>query len=263
MKKKFTWILIAVLLVVGIVGAGGLYNHLSEEHKGNQLQEWDGIPFNPPVQGNSGGDPIVPPEEPDPIVPPEEPDPVVPPEEPDPVVPPEEPDPIVPPEEPDPIVPPEEPDPVVPPEEEEPPKPPVTLQVPDFTVLDENGKEVKLSDFAGKPIVLNFWATWCYYCKQEMPAFDRAYKENPDVQFLMVNATDGQQETVAGVKKYLAENGFSFDVFFDTKGEALYNYGVNAFPMTFFINAKGEPVAYASGMLDYETLLQGIAMIKE
>ena len=248
MKTKIIWILTAVLLVVGIVGASALYQHLGEEYQGNQLQEWNGIPFNPPVQGNSGGDPIVPPEEPDPVVPPEEPDPVVPPEEPDPVVPPEEPDPVDPPVEPDPV---------------EPPKPPATLQVPDFTVLDENGNEVKLSDFAGKPIVLNFWATWCYYCKQEMPAFDRAARENPDVQFLMVNATDGLQETVDGVKKYLAEKGFSFDVFFDTKGEALYNYGVNAFPMTFFINAQGVGIAYASGMLDYETLLQGIAMIKE
>ena len=233
MKRKFTWILIAVLLAVGIVGAGGLYNHLSKDYEGDQLQEWNGIPFSPPVQGNSGGDPAAPSKEPDPTIPSEEPDPTVPSEEPDPSVPSEE------------------------------QEPPVTLQVPDFTVLDENGKEVKLSDFAGKPIVLNFWATWCYYCKQEMPAFERAYKENPDVQFLMVNATDGQYETVEGVKKYLAENGFSFDVFFDTKEEAVYAYGVNAFPMTFFINAEGEPVAYASGMLDYETLLKGIAMIKE
>ena len=62
---------------------------------------------------------------------------------------------------------------------------------PDFTVTDENGKEVKLSDFKGKPAVLNFWATWCYYCKEEMPDFNTAYKKYPEVQFLMVNATDG------------------------------------------------------------------------
>ena len=71
---------------------------------------------------------------------------------------------------------------------------------PDFTVYDGDGNEVHLSDYKGKPVVLNFWATWCYYCKEEMPDFDRAYEKYPDVQFLMVNATDGIQETMASAK---------------------------------------------------------------
>ena len=139
----------------------------------------------------------------------------------------------------------------------------VEMTTPDFTVLDYEGNEVKLSDYVGKPIVLNFWATWCVYCKMEMPDFDKAYKEYPDVLFLMVNATDGQYETVDTAKKYVEDEGYSFTVLFDTKGEAERAYNVTGWPTTFFINAKGELVAYASGALPFETLQQGIGMITE
>ncbi len=83
---------------------------------------------------------------------------------------------------------------------------------PDFTVYDVNGNEVSLSDYKGKPVVLNFWATWCYYCKEEMPDFNKAYKEYPDVQFLMVNATDGVQETKEKAMQYVKDEGFDFPV---------------------------------------------------
>lgn len=141
--------------------------------------------------------------------------------------------------------------------------PKVTLSVPDFEVLDYNGNKVKLSDFAGKPIVLNFWATWCYYCKLEMPDFNKAYKEYPDVVFLMVNATDGVSETVQRAKKYVEDEGYDFDVYFDTTGQALYAYGISSFPSTFFINANGELVARRIGMLDYAMLEQRISYITE
>ena len=132
---------------------------------------------------------------------------------------------------------------------------------PDFTVLDMNGNSVKLSDFQGKPIVLNFWATWCYYCELEMPDFNEAYKKYPDVQFVMVNATDGVQETVSGVKKYIQEKGYDFEVFFDTKGEAAAAYYVSGYPMTFFIDESGAPIVYANGMIDLATLEECIGMI--
>lgn len=69
------------------------------------------------------------------------------------------------------------------------------VAAPDFTAVDGEGNEVRLSDYQGKPVVLNFWATWCGYCKEEMPDFQTAFEKYPDVQFLMVNATDGVQET--------------------------------------------------------------------
>jgi thiol-disulfide isomerase/thioredoxin len=134
---------------------------------------------------------------------------------------------------------------------------------PDFTVFDENGNEVKLSDFRGKPVVLNFWATWCYYCKEEMPDFNKAYEAYPEVQFLMVNATDGVQETKEKAMQYVKDEGFQFPVVYDTEMDAVSAYYVQSFPSTFFINANGELVTYANGMLDYDTLVKGIGYITE
>ena len=129
-------------------------------------------------------------------------------------------------------------------------------------MLDYSGKEVKLSDYVGKPIVLNFWATWCYYCKVEMPDFERARKENPDVLFLMVNATDGVSETVESAKGYIEDNGYGFEVVFDTLGQARDAYYVSGFPTTYFIDEIGNLVAYARGAIDYDSLIHGIGMIK-
>ena len=137
------------------------------------------------------------------------------------------------------------------------------LAAPDFTVLDSEGNEVQLSDYVGKPIVLNFWATWCYYCKEEMPDFDKAYEAYPEVQFLMVNATDGVQETMESAQEYIQQEGFQFDVFYDTQLEAVNAYYVTGFPATYFIDAQGNLVTRSRGMLDYDTLVKGIGMITE
>jgi thiol-disulfide isomerase/thioredoxin len=134
---------------------------------------------------------------------------------------------------------------------------------PNFTVLDENGNSVRLSDYRGKPVVLNFWATWCYYCKVEMPDFNQAYQKYPDVQFLMVNATDGVQDTVEGVKAFIEDNGYEFDVFFDTEYNAVYAYHITGFPATFFINENGYLITRASGRLNAESLERGIEMIAQ
>ena len=134
---------------------------------------------------------------------------------------------------------------------------------PDFTVVDMDGNPVKLSDFLGKPVVVNFWATWCYYCKEEMPDFDEAAKLFPDVQFMMVNATDGVQETEEMAKNYLKESGFGyFDVFFDTRLEAVMKYNVTGFPATIFVDKDGNISSRANGMINMDTLKRGIAMIE-
>lgn len=132
---------------------------------------------------------------------------------------------------------------------------------PDFTVQDLDGNEVKLSDFKGTPVVINFWATWCYYCKEEMPDFNEAYKNHPEVKFLMINATDGVQETVETAKAYVEKEGFDFDIFFDTNSDAVKAYNISGFPSTFFIDADGNLTAQRIGMLDAQTLEKGIGMI--
>jgi len=134
--------------------------------------------------------------------------------------------------------------------------------VPDFTVYDREGNPVKLSDFVGKPVVLNFWASWCPPCKGEMPDFEEKYKELGDkVHFLMINMTDNSRETVEIAAKFIADMGYTFPVYYDTASEAAITYGVSSLPTTYFIDAQGYGVARATGALDAATLQQGIDMI--
>ena len=140
---------------------------------------------------------------------------------------------------------------------------PEPQKAPDFTVFDLDGNEVHLTDYFGKPIVLNFWASWCGPCKMEMPDFNEKYQElGEDIQFLMVNMTDGDRETVEIASEFVAGQGYSFPVFYDTAQHAAMVYGVYSLPTTFFIDAEGYPVAYAAGAIDSDALQQGIDMIR-
>lgn len=143
-------------------------------------------------------------------------------------------------------------------EEEEPELTPA----PDFTVYDKDGNEVHLSDFAGKPIVLNFWASWCSPCKSEMPDFNQAYLDyGEEVQFLMVNMTDGSRETVESASAFIEEQGYEFPVFYDTGYDAALTYGAYALPTTYFIDAEGYAVAWVQSALSPENLQKGLDMI--
>lgn len=137
------------------------------------------------------------------------------------------------------------------------------IPAPDFTVLDYDGNEVKLSDYFGKPIVLNFWASWCPPCKAEMPHFNKIYLEMKDeVQFLMVNLTDGQRETIEKAKDYIESNEFEFPVLFDTKSTAGSIYQISSIPTTLFIDAQGNIVTGYKGIVDEATLRRSINAAK-
>ena len=136
------------------------------------------------------------------------------------------------------------------------------ILAPDFTVYDLDGNEVHLSDFVGKPVVLNFWASWCGPCKMEMPDFNEKYLEiGEEVQFLIINMTDGSRETVETASAFIAEQGYSFPVFYDKDQDAASTYGVYSIPTTYFIDDDGSVIAQATGAIDAETLQRGIDMI--
>ena len=137
------------------------------------------------------------------------------------------------------------------------------IKAPDFTVTDIDGNEIKLSDFEGKPVVLNFWASWCSPCKIEMPEFDLVWQEIGDeVEFMMVDLVDGYQETVQTGSKYITDQGFSFPVYYDTLAEAAYAYGIRAIPTTLFIDKDGYAVSASQGTISEDILRENIDLIK-
>ncbi|MEG1930594.1 MAG: TlpA disulfide reductase family protein [Anaerovorax sp.] len=131
-----------------------------------------------------------------------------------------------------------------------------TAAATDFSVMDSQGERVQLSDFYGKPIIVNLWATWCPYCREEMPMLEEKYKQyGEDIVFLMIDIADGKQETVEIAKAYIEDNGFTFPVYFDTDLEAIYAYNPSGtLPFTFFIDKSGTLSSYQPGKLSKEAL---------
>lgn len=133
----------------------------------------------------------------------------------------------------------------------------------DFKVIDIAGKEVSLSDFKGKPVVVNFWASWCPPCKEEMPYYNEVYKELGDeVVFMMVDLVDGSRETVDTAKDFIRDNGYDFPVYFDTDQEAAIAYGIYSIPTSIFIDAEGKVVKSITGSMSKADLLEEIENIR-
>lgn len=134
----------------------------------------------------------------------------------------------------------------------------VDAPAPDFTLKDLNGKEISLSDYKGKIVFLNFWASWCKYCDIEMPDLNKVHKDNDDVVVLAVNV----MEDLKTVEPYITKGGYEFDVVLDTDGEISRNYLIRPLPTTYFIDAEGILLGRLEGLLEYEQMVSIIEDIR-
>ena len=130
---------------------------------------------------------------------------------------------------------------------------PQTVAAPDFTLTDQYGNTHTLSDYKGKTVFLNFWATWCGPCKSEMPdvqALYEAYDENAGDLVVLGVANPGIQDVSQDeVEQFLTDHGYTFPVLMDTTGQVFAYYGISAFPTTFMIDANGNVYGYVPGAM--------------
>lgn len=127
---------------------------------------------------------------------------------------------------------------------------------PNFSVYDKNGNRIMLTDFKGKSVVINYWASWCSPCISELPFFQDAIKKykNDDIVFLMINWNDGVRETKETVYNFIKENKYEFEVFYDTTGEIASKYACISIPQTFFIDKNGYLIIKHIGTISEEKL---------
>lgn len=136
-------------------------------------------------------------------------------------------------------------------------------KIPDVKVYNADGDEVQLSSYIGKPLVINFWASWCAPCKVEMPHFEKVAAEMAEeVTFLMVNCTTDSRETEEKAKAFISESGYTFNVLYDLDGEAQYTFGVSSYPSTLFVDAEGNAIKGYSGSMSEQNLRDAIELIK-
>lgn len=145
------------------------------------------------------------------------------------------------------------------------PAPQAGFQAPDFELTSLEGKTYRLSDLRGRPLLVNFWASWCAPCRSEMPAMERVYQQYREQGFLIlaVNSTHQDQASKAGA--FTAELGLSFPILLDQDGSISGLYRVRALPSSFFIDERGTikevviggPMAEALLAIRVEQILEG------
>jgi thiol-disulfide isomerase/thioredoxin len=108
---------------------------------------------------------------------------------------------------------------------------------PDFTLSSLAGTDISLSDFKGKPIIINFWASWCPPCRAEMPAFNQVYSEYQELIILAINST--HQDSLQAASDFVETNKLDYLILMDYSGEIGNLYNLYSLPTTFFIDSNG------------------------
>lgn len=132
-------------------------------------------------------------------------------------------------------------------------------EAPNFTLKNLDGEEVSLTDYKGKIVLINFWATWCKYCDIEMPDLQKLDKENEDLVVLAVDV----MEKKSLVEEYIAEGGYDFQVVLDEDGEIAKLYLVSAFPTSYFVDKDGVLLGGVPGMMTYAQMNQIVEGIRD
>lgn len=137
---------------------------------------------------------------------------------------------------------------------------PNVIPAPDFTLTDQYGNIHTLSDYKGKTVFLNFWATWCPPCRAEMPEIQEVYEEygenKEDVIILgLACPTIGQEGSLEDITAFLDDNGYTYPVVMDSEGITPYYYGISAYPTTFMIDKDGNVYGYVPGQLSKDIMI--------
>ncbi len=130
------------------------------------------------------------------------------------------------------------------------------VAVPNFEFMDGDGNVVEFDSFKGKPVVINFWGTWCPWCVHEMADFDKAVGEyGEDVNFLFLDVANNEEETPEKVEEFLREKGFdNITSYYDNPGYGIYMFGINSFPTTVYIDKDGYLYDAAIGRTNYDAI---------
>ena len=133
-------------------------------------------------------------------------------------------------------------------------------KVKEFTIYDKDGKKVSISDYKGRPVIINFWASWCVPCKNEIPYFKNIQKEyGEEVEVLMVNITDNVKETKERALEYIEKSDLKdMNVLFDLDEDASKKYKLVALPSTLFLTENGKVMNEHLGLMDEEELKKNV-----
>ena len=133
------------------------------------------------------------------------------------------------------------------------------VSIPDFVFYNEDDEQVNFSDFEGKPVVLNFWTSWCIYCREEMPDFESLCREYSDkVNFIFLDCIGSRGETKRMAQDFMEENGYNLPVYYDNDGQGMYVFGINSFPTTVYADRHGNLYYAVLGRTDYDSALEVI-----